>query len=352
MTDVVGSTQAIAEGRHKSVNFVAALAIAALKNLCAPEPIPFLFGGDGAVVMVPQQHLEQTRRLLARVRGLAQREFGIALRVGLAPVAMLRQHGADVRVGRFEPTPGNHFGVFVGGGVGLLEAAVRGRTDAALASHVAIDEALDDGEPVDLSGLSCRWDTLRSLNGRMVTLIVQGAADPGRHFAELTRIAAQRGDPRPVHAETLSARWPPAGLLLEARARRRRWPLWLAVALVGAETLLAHLVIRRGKPVGGFDPQRYRREVASNTDFCRYDDTLCFVVDCPTDSVAELRNYLDRAAAAGAFRYGIDVAETALMTCLVTEYAQGLHVHFVDGGGGGYTNAAKVLKAAVRTAPT
>jgi GTP cyclohydrolase III len=53
VTDIVDSTGAIADGRHKTVNFVAAMAIAAAKNLCAPESIPFLFGGDGAVLMVP-----------------------------------------------------------------------------------------------------------------------------------------------------------------------------------------------------------------------------------------------------------------------------------------------------------
>ena len=45
-------------------------------------------------------------------------------------------------------------------------------------------------------------------------------------------------------------------------------------------------------------------------------------------------------------RYGMNVSDTALMTCLVTSTNEGLHVHFVDGGGGGYTNAAKSLKAA------
>ena len=47
VTDIVDSTGAIARGQHKTVNFVAAMAIAALRNLCAPTRIPFLFGGDG-----------------------------------------------------------------------------------------------------------------------------------------------------------------------------------------------------------------------------------------------------------------------------------------------------------------
>ena len=55
VTDIVGSTDAVAQGKHKTINFVAAMAIAALKNLCAPTALPFLFGGDGSVVMVPPQ---------------------------------------------------------------------------------------------------------------------------------------------------------------------------------------------------------------------------------------------------------------------------------------------------------
>ena len=41
----------------------------------------------------------------------------------------------------------------------------------------------------------------------------------------------------------------------------------------------------------------------------------------------------------------MNVSETALMTCIVTSPTQNLHVHFVDGGDGGYTSAAKTMKA-------
>ena len=130
--DVENSTGAIARGQYRAVNFVAAAVIAALKTLCRPEAVPFLFGGDGAVVLVPPEKAEDTRRELARVRGFARREYGIELRVGLAAVDDVRRHGADVLVGRYEPTPGNTFGVFLGGGVGLLEEALKGRGSAEL----------------------------------------------------------------------------------------------------------------------------------------------------------------------------------------------------------------------------
>lgn len=351
VTDIVDSTTAIADGRHKTVNFVAAMAIAALRNLCAPVSIPFLFGGDGAVVMVPRQHAEPARLALARVRGMATREFDLALRVGLVSVGELRRFGSDVRVGRYEPSRGNSFGVFLGGGVGLLEAAVRGRGDAELIERAAIPQTLDDGAPADLSGLSCRWDALHSKRGKMVTLILHDAPDPGEIYATVMRLAGQDGDARPVRLDTLRARWPPTGFMLEARARRAGGSLALAVVRVLAQTLLAWLVLARGRPIGGFDPDRYRAEVATNTDFCKHDETVCFVIDCAFDCIEPIKAYVDQCAAGNALRYGMDVSDTALMTCLVTSTDEGLHVHFVDGGGGGYTNAAKHLKATGPRAP-
>lgn len=346
VTDIVDSTGAIAAGRHKTVNFVAAMAIAAAKNLCAPESIPFLFGGDGAVLMVPPQHAAQARVALARARGAAQREHGLTLRVGLVSAGVLRRFGCDVRVGRYEPSPGNSFGVFLGGAVAVLEDAVRGRGHAELAAMAAIGEELDDRAPVDLTGLSCRWDALRSQRGKMLTLIIQGAPDPGAIHAAVLQLAQQDGDPRAVRTDNLRERWPPKGFMLEARARRRGGWLWASTARVLAETLLARVVMARGRPVGDFDPQRYRQEVATNTDFCRHDETLCFVIDCALERIDAIARHVAQCAAAQGFRFGMDVADTALMTCLVTSAAEGLHVHFVDGGGGGYTNAARQLKAA------
>ena len=350
VTDIVDSTLAIADGRHKTVNFVAAMAIAALKNLCAPTPLPFLFGGDGSVVMVPPQFAAAARLALARVRGFAARECGMQLRVGLAPIAVLRAFGSDVLVGRYEPSPGNSFGVFLGGGVALLEAAARGRGDPALIAQVAIPADADDGEPVDLAGLSCRWNPLQSGRGKMLTLILQGAADPGAVHAQVMALAGQGPQSQPVRRDNLRGSWPPGNLGLEARAARGSGALWVTWLRLLAETLLAWVVLKIGRPVGAFDPDRYLDEVASNTDFCKHDDTVSFVIDCPLPAIDAIRVYLDQQVAAGALRYGMHVSQTALMTCLVTSPTESLHVHFVDGGDGGYTSAAKILKAQARAA--
>ena len=352
VTDIIDSTGAIASGRHKTVNFVAAMGIAALRNLCAPTRIPFLFGGDGAVIMVPPDCATKARTELARVRGMAARDFELQMRVGLAPVRELRRFGRDVLVGRYEPTPGNSFGVFLGGGIGLLEDAIRGRGNGELAALADVPTALDDGASVDLEGLSCRWDTLHSARGAMLTLILQGsAADLSDVHA---RVAALAGDDaaRPVRQETLKLRWPPADFMLEVRARRRGGSLLLWACRVLFQTLVARLLFARGKPTGSFDPQRYRAEMVTNTDFCKFDETVCLVIDCSHAAIDDIQRYLADAAPSRGVRYGIHVSPTALVTCLVTSASNSLHVHFVDGGSGGYTSASSSLKRAAKAAST
>jgi hypothetical protein len=343
-TDIVGSTQLIEAGQHKTVNFVAAMAIAALKNQCAPASIPFLFGGDGSVIMVPANEIDAAKVNLARVRQKAQQEFGVALRVSLCTVQEIRNLGAEVMVARYEPSPGNSFGIFSGGGVEMLEAAMRGRGYPELQKVASIDPELGDDQAVDLSGLSCRWDELKSRHGKMVTIIVDGCANPADIYDEVFALAGRAQNLQPVRTDNLTISWPPIGFMLEARARRTTEPLFVTVIKLACETLMAHGIFRWNKPVGGFDPAQYRAEMANNTDFCKYDDTLCFVLDCPEKHLPTIRTYLERQASERDFRFGMHTSETALMTCLVTSPKTNLHVHFVDGGGGGYTEAAKSLK--------
>ncbi len=229
----------------------------------------------------------------------------------------------------------------------MLEAAARGSGDPALIASIAVPELLDDGLPVDLDGLSCRWNPLQSGRGKMVTLIIHGAPDPGAIHTHVMRLAGQGGVADPVRLDTLSTSWPPKGFLLEAQATRQGGALWLAVLRVLARTLLARVIFLVGRPVGGFDPDRYLAQITTNTDFCKHDDTVSFVIDCPQDSIAAIKSYLDQMMADGVLRYGMNVSQTALMTCLVTAASDGLHVHFVDGGDGGYTSAAKAMKTQV-----
>jgi hypothetical protein len=350
-TDVESSTRAVEQGRYQLVNLAGAAGIAAVKNACRGADVPFLFGGDGAVVLIPPEHAAAARAALAATCSFVVAAYGMKLRAGAMTVGEIRQHGCDVRVARFEPSPGNSFGLFLGGGAQLVERAIKGREPAIPVARVEILPDPGMGAP-DLTGLSCRWSPLKSVRGKMISIIVTGAPDPRAIYDGIVAIA----DPEdsgltPVRSETLTAKWPPRTLMLEARSTRGRQPLALRVATLLLETLLAWVVIKRNRPVGGFDPARYKDEIVRNLDFSKYDDTLAMVIDCPTDRIATIRAYLDAPCARGELSYGIHLSDSALMTCLVESATEHKHVHFIDGDAGGYTQAAKELKRRIADQP-
>lgn len=347
VSDIQGSTAAVAEGRHSDINFCAAAMIAGLTNYCGS--IPYQFGGDGAAALIPPQHADEARRILARVQRFALQEFNLTLRVGLAPVQALRDRDTDVLVGRYEPSPGNAYAVFLGGGVELLETSVKARGDNSLLDLCSLADDTDDGAPPDLTGLSCRWTPLTSTRGEMVALVVRGP-DHGELYAALKEVTGVEAL-KATSLNVLKAKWPPSGLMREAKARRGTGSLVSWAIKVGIETFLAFLIVKFKMRLGPFDSEGYRKEVIQNAvDFARSDDMLCLTFDCPADKIGALESYLEDRHQNGDLHYGLHKSDHAVMTCLVASAIENQHVHFVDGGDGGYTKAATHLKAQIKAA--
>jgi hypothetical protein len=66
ITDIMGSTKAIEAGRYKDVNILGVSSIIAILNRAKHLEIPFVFGGDGASLLIPPSlFLEAKQALLA-----------------------------------------------------------------------------------------------------------------------------------------------------------------------------------------------------------------------------------------------------------------------------------------------
>jgi hypothetical protein len=56
---------------------------------------------------------------------------------------------------------------------------------------------------------------------------------------------------------------------------------------------------------------------------------------------------VDDEVKSGEIIYGLHISNASIMSCYVRE-KDDLHIHFVDGSEGGYTNAAIMLKSKIR----
>lgn len=343
LTDVANSTQAIAAGRYKSVNIAGAAAISAIGNALPARKFPFVFGGDGASFAVPGCDRSAAAAALAATAAWTRDDLDLTLRAALVPVAAVEAEGLTASVARFGPSKNVSYAMFSGGGLAWAERAMKaGRFTLQAAAR---------GERPDLTGLSCRWNDIAATRGVIVSLLVAPVThgDPAfRSVVEslLRELEASTELAPTVPGGPLVAGWPPAGAELEARASRRRGESLLGRRLrVLWQTLLSYTVFRTGMRVGEFDPAVYRRQVAENSDFRKYDDNLRMTLDCTPALSRRIEQRLASAQRDGVLRFGIHRQPAAIMTCIVPSITESNHVHFVDGAAGGYALAAQRLRA-------
>jgi hypothetical protein len=67
-------------------------------NACAEIQIPFVFGGDGGLAVVPGLARDRAVSALRKLQGFSEEAFGLGLRAAAIPVSRLRAEGHDVRV--------------------------------------------------------------------------------------------------------------------------------------------------------------------------------------------------------------------------------------------------------------
>jgi hypothetical protein len=342
-TDIVGSTTAIEGGRYKSVNMAGASVISALANAIGRRDLPFVFGGDGALVAVPGEAEEVTRSTLAAARAWVSDELDLSMRAALVPLRDIRAHGLDVRVALFKPSEQVSYAMFSGGGASWAEAQMK-------ADRYSVPAAPSGTRP-DLTGLSCRWDPIEARHGDIVSIIaVPAERGDMRAFqalvAEIVDLAGRedRGG-HPVPAEGPEIAFSLAGVEREVRARAPKGRRLLPRLSVIGQIALVWLLKRTGRKLGSFDAEVYASDVSRNTDFRKFDDGLKMTVDLDPATAQAIEDRLATAERDGICRFGIHRQRSALMTCIVQTPMQRDHIHFVDGASGGYAMAAANLKA-------
>lgn len=339
VADVVGSTSAISAGRYKDVNLAGAATIAGLQNASPGSELPFAFGGDGGIVLVPPDLHGIATSALKGVQRIVRNTLSLDTRCALVPVAAIRADGFDVRLAYQTLHGSRRLAMLCGGGIDHAETLCKSPAGERFA--VAADATTQDA---DLSGLSCRWQPLTARNGVMLTTIIR--CNDGALLSPVYRElyagiqAATRRDLCPVAASNLRAAWPPRGGARERAFGRSLFEVY-------GQSLLAIVSEKTGRSIGGFDGRAYARALPSHSDYRKFADSLRMVIDCTAREADAIEQLLTFAKAGGAIEFGLHRASSALMTCFVSNTNDDGHVHFIDGADGGYALAAQQLKSKI-----
>ena len=355
LTDVAGSTQAIREGRYRDVNLVGVSSIVAVLNVAPKGCIPFVFGGDGATLLIPPELVNDVKEALIATRRMASQEFGLQLRIGIVPVAKVLDQGQQVLVGKWQVSPNYMQALFRGGGLTAAERILKGDASS------WIETEPDSAAQANYSGLECRWSPITPQKGKVHCLIVsfRDSLSADTHnktlqdiLTEIKKIypdADTGGSPFPQDRYRLTWNfaklWGEVKIRFHAQSVFKRLSEWLhfSVYNVFGQRLVRDQVVTETQDWG-----KYVRELMANTDTKKFDDSLKMILSGPESSERDLRRVLEKLRLEKKIFYGVFVCGSAQMTCLVFS-RHGDHIHFVDGSDGGYAMAAAELKAQIKT---
>ncbi|MFX4228733.1 MAG: DUF3095 domain-containing protein [Porticoccaceae bacterium] len=347
--DIVHSTLAIERGMYRQVNSVSTATVIATLNVYDRQPLPFVFGGDGATLCVPPKNQEALRQALSASRELALNSFGLTLRVGIIPVSDLIARGYQILVAKFQPHDYHQQAMFRGGGLAYAEALLK--DEVAVNPYLVPKNIEAKG---NFEGFECRWNEIQSPNEEVLTLMVnvldQATEDNNRIYAEISQkiqeIYGEESDFHPVQKKHLNLTFSPGKLSAEARIRTfptgRRKRLAYQVKLwflaIAGKYLMSRNITTEDAEWG-----KYKERFIKNTDYRKFDDALRMVISGSTIQRRYLESYLEQLRQQEKIAYGVHTSESSIVTCMVSDYNHN-HVHFLDGSRGGYAFAAKMLK--------
>jgi len=347
VTDVVDSTGAIAAGRYRDVNTIGAASITSCLSKLAGVEFPFVFGGDGASLCIPPEHTADIDDELGRLIQLARLNFALELRVARIPVADLTAGGHEVRVAKFALAAGSPLACFTGGGLAQADRLAKNEP-----GRYAVPAATVPTE--ELVGLSCRWSPIPTRGGCVVALLVTArtATTDATYAAVLAALQQALGasvdSANPISLDHVRY----SGVWRALRNEMRYHRSVFARAFVNRiKAIISSVLIfrpRRDFTRRFFDRQRYMDSVPAHCDYRKFDDTLRLVLDCTPAQADAMEHALATAHNEGLIYFGMHRAREAIMTCFVRTSQDGEHLHFVDGGAGGFALAARQLKGQIR----
>jgi hypothetical protein len=268
---------------------------------------------------------------------LAKEKFNLELRVGAVKVSYLDQMDSPILVGKYQVSPNTVLAQMMGAGVTKAEVLVKAGSSPAI--------CLTENEPMippDLNGLSCRLDSFQSRKGQILSIIVKPKQDGESTWVRnelvaqiLNALGGNLISANPVSQGQLKWRLVSQTLSTEIKLRQQK-----AFDFIG--------VFLKATMAGGFIAEKYKSEIAGQSDFKKFDDKLRMVIDCTEVQAKKILELLDTAKSEGRIFYGVHKSRKAVVTCITYSAGGGDHVHYVDGDGCGYTNAAVQLKAQLK----
>ena len=345
-SDIKDSTNAIEKGRYKDVNFISALCIIGILNINRKIDFPYIFGGDGASLIIPDILLEKSKKVLSEAKEIAKKSFDLDLRIGFISVNEIEKRGSFLEICKFK-NANNHIQAMIrGNGLELAENLLKQEYEN---FRIAENSSLD--YDANFEGLECRWEDIKSLKDETISILIKSINKSNSNkiyencLNEIENIAGSFEIRNPIKEKNqLKLSFNLKTLKNEALVFSKN-PITrvLKISKLFIENILGFLLMRFSFKQW----KNYKNRIVKTTDTEKFDDMLRMVISLNKNESLKLEEFLEKEFKKRNLVYGIHKSDSALMTCLIFE-RHGKHIHFVDSSNGGYALASKELKRRLR----
>ncbi len=342
VADIKNSTQAIQDGFHQEVNLIATGSVIAILNISAEAGInvPFFFGGDGAVILVPSILLKEGISALNKHKINTFRTFGFELKIGSVSVEDIYRKNIELKIAKARISDIFNIPVVLGDGLQFAESLVKEGDDSEI-KKLPIDEI-----PLNLDGMECKWNRINPPEDdqEVISLIVSGnsKSDIGQTFSEVLKAidsiygSPNRRKPISVKRLQLNSSWRQINLEMQTKLGHYNNLYFLKNWF---KTIFGRFYLTQTQ-IG----KNYLEKLVQLTDTLTIDGRINTVITGTSQQRKNLIAFLDHLENRGRINYGLYVSKASVMSCYVKDMGADDHIHFVDGADGGYTKAAVNLK--------
>lgn len=354
LTDVKNSTIAIQEGRYKDVNVIGAIGIVGITNIDKDLDFPFIFGGDGVAIIIPEKILENAKQSLNHTRRMAKDVYNLELRIGIFHVKELYKNNLILNLAKIRISKNYYQAIVLGNGLDYCEKILKS-VDLENKNLLPEDNSIYEA---DYTGFSCIWKPVPSIHGEMISLLIKSPnedMDKENNIYQLVlekidKLFGSENEHHPITQENVSMSFSEDEIKHELNINYKLKNLFLrtvASLYIRLFRLGAVIMIKlfpEMKAKGAFSSIDIKLKDAYITqrwssDYKKFDGTLKMIISGTTDNRVKFIEFLEKLFKERKLVYGIHVSKEALMTCLMFEGTT-KEVHFVDGSDGGYAMAA------------
>jgi hypothetical protein len=342
VSDIKDSTKAIEKGMYKQVNFVAALTIIGILNIDKNEDFPYVFGGDGASLLIPASLLEKSKKVLIEASKKAKEAFDLDLRIGFISINEIEKRSCFIEITKLKITKDYTQAIIRGNGLELAEELLKKEYET-----FKIQDDISNTYTANFDGLECRWEDIKTLKDETISILIKSINQKNSNeiytkcIKSIEEIAGNYEQRNPIkEIEQLNLSFNPMVLNAEASIfSKNKIGKFFTILRLAFENLLGLILMKFSIGQWG----KYKQRIIRTTDTEKFDDMLRMVISTDINQTKKLEEYLENLFQKRDIVYGIHKSDSALMTCLIFQ-RHGKHIHFVDSSKGGYALAAKELK--------